>query len=157
MGLVETKPFGWLGNKADLEQQIEATLQSTMHGLEERGEVVTDLAEYLQSLELPVRPNQVAVDDVAAGESLFHEFRCASCHAPPSYTSPQIQDVGVADELGNKHFNPPSLRGLRHRRRLFHDGRFDSLNSLLKSGNHQLPRDLTDEERSQLIAFLSSL
>jgi hypothetical protein len=158
MGVAGTEPLGWLGNKTNLEQQIEATLQSTMHGAEGKGrEVATDLAEYLQSLDLPVRPDQVDADDVAAGESLFHELRCASCHSPPSYTSPQIQEVGVTDELGNKQFNPPSLRGLRLRRRLFHDGRFDSLNSLLEDGKHQLPRDLTDEERSRLIDFLRAL
>ena len=157
MGLAETAPFGWLGNKVGLEQQIEETLQSTMHGGEETEEAVSDLVSFVQSLELPPRPHQVAGDDVEAGELLFHEFRCASCHSPPSYTSSQIQDVGVADELGNERFNPPSLHGLRHRRRLFHDGRFDSLESLLKTGKHQLPRDLTDEERSRLLAFLRSL
>ena len=157
LGLASTGPYGWLGNKPNLKQQIESTLRSTMHGPDECRKVIPDLVRYLHSLELPDRAQEDPADELVAGKAFFKQLQCAGCHTPPTYTSRRTYDVGVLDELGHSRFNPPSLRGLPHRRRLFHDGRFDSLEQLLMHGKHQLPRKLDAREREQLLGFLRSL
>jgi hypothetical protein len=59
-------------------------------------------------------PAAAAVSDeaVARGGTVFRACRCAECHAPPEYTARGGYDVGLADEAGNREFNPPSLRGV---------------------------------------------
>ena len=94
---------------------------------------------------------------IQPGKRVFEKLKCNECHTPPRFTSPRVQDVGLQDELGNRKFNPPSLRGLRHRRAFFHDGRAKSLRSVFREYHHQLPDELSDQELKQLVAFLNTL
>ncbi len=52
-----------------------------------------------------IRPRRLAGGRFSRSES------AQSCHALPEYTSPGRYDVGLRDEVGNREFNPPSLRG----------------------------------------------
>jgi len=165
-GVADTAPFGWTGSKPDLETQIRDTLNTTMQvpgNIDEQQ--VADLAAFLRSLppapdaarENRVTDSDAAQADIAAGKALFGTHRCDRCHKAPAFTSALTVDIGLLDERGNQKFNPPSLRGLRFRHRLLHDGRADSLTSLLKDHQHQLDEALSEQELRQLLRYLQSL
>jgi cytochrome c peroxidase len=88
---------------------------------------------------------------------VFADRGCIDCHDPQRrFTTDKTYDVGVVDELGNRQFNPPSLLGLRWRRKFLHDSRFSNLVELLQehpraSMNWEGP-DLDD-----LLRYLESL
>ena len=105
-----------------------------------------------QKAQTPI--NLVSLD---RGRKLFATLGCINCHAPPTYTSSAVYDVGLADQRGITEFNPPSLRGVSQRPRLFHDGRAQGLDAVLSTFRHQLDRQLTPWEKRDLICFLSTL
>jgi hypothetical protein len=63
----------------------------------------------------------------------------------------------LADEVGNRQFNPPSLRGVGQRERLLHDARADSLDDLFRHHHHPPGAHLTERDITDLIAFLRTL
>ena len=95
---------------------------------------VADLTAYMRTL---APPPPAAPGDAAAarrGKEVFARGGCAGCHAPPTYTTPKTYDVGLRDEAGTSHFNPPSLRGavgLPER---------PALGNLRAAERHQLPQ-----------------
>ena len=94
---------------------------------------------------------------VRRGREVFGKQSCASCHAPPSYTSAKTYDVGLADEAGLKMFNPPSLRGVGQGGPYLHDGRAATLAVVFTRHRHQLKGELTKQELADLMKFLDSL
>ena len=160
-----TGPWAWDGSKTSLEAQVRQTLETTMHR-DERSrasassddDVASDMSAYLHTLSPPPVPiSTVEVEETALGAAIFRERACIKCHDPDKdFTSPQTYDVAVQDETGTKLFNPPSLRGLRHRRTFFHDARFRSLDDLLQT-HPDAPAPGSVEDSSQLKAFLMSL
>ncbi|UUO06881.1 c-type cytochrome [Blastopirellula sp. J2-11] len=157
----DTAPYGWLGKSDTLQVQIHKSITQTMQGEDIREEEANHLASFLETLTLPppIDTLQQTRDDaqVAAGKALFTELSCVECHAPPTYTTPDVYDVGLHDKKGNEAFNPPSLRGVGHRGPYFHDRRCETLEEVIAVQKHQQPRDLSDNERAALIAFLRSL
>lgn len=141
MGTSDTGPWGWLGNKPNLEDQIRQTLRTTMHGSISDEQTVSDLAAYLRTL----RPEPAADMSHHPGSRVFERRGCIECHALPALTIHGVRDVGVSDEAGNRRFNPPSLRGVGRRRRLFHDGRFNSLEQLVVE-HPERPTDVDDQQ-----------
>jgi cytochrome c peroxidase len=93
----------------------------------------------------------------ARGADVFHARDCATCHTPPEYTSPKRYDVGIADEMGNREFNPPSLRGVSRRDALLHDGRSRSLEEVFHKERHPRGIMLSPQEIADLSAFLRTL
>jgi hypothetical protein len=65
--------------------------------------------------------------------------------------------VGITDELGRRRFNPPSLRGVSQRERLFHDNRARNLGEVIGRFGHGLDKPLRDGDRDDLLRFLESL
>src|SRR5262249_38970684 len=121
-----------------------------------RGDV-DDLAAYVESL--PVPPPRRSPDDPAVrrGADVFLRRGCASCHKPPTYTIAGLRDVGFADEVGHRRFNPPSLRGLSWSAPYFHDGRAATLGNVLDVHSPGSTEPLARHQRENLIAFLESL
>jgi Di-haem cytochrome c peroxidase len=165
-GATTTGPWGWNGRKKTLEDQIQATLSSTMHRdayLKQDvpdDEIVKRLISFIGTLENPlqVRDEPTAnEEDIRSGSMLFNSRDCSKCHDPHTrYTSSDVYDIGVTDEFGQRKFNPPSLSNLKVRRSFFHDGRFKSLDEVLKKH----PQDeavFSDTQLQQLKAFLLSL
>ncbi len=161
MTTTDSAPFGWRGAAETLEAQIETSITQTMQGSPPSSDQVTALAAYLKTLTPPpsidVARHSVDRAAVDRGEKLFGTLNCASCHAPPSYTTPKLYDVGLKDELKQNTFNPPSLLGVGQRGPYFHDGRAKSLDDVFELHGHQLPRDLSTDELNDLIQFLRSL
>ena len=133
------------------------SIKTTLHGAEISEQEIDDLAAYLTSLPPPPVVQRQNSDDVYLGFELFRSHGCVNCHAGETYTSDRSVDVGLKDELGHTLFNPPSLHGVAHRRKLFHDGRADSLEEVLGRFQHQLKRPHSDSDRHRLIQFLKSL
>jgi YVTN family beta-propeller protein len=163
LGVGTTGPWTWTGAIERLEDQVRTSIQTTMHGPKPSPTVdqLEALTAYLQSLR-PLSRELVSAERPsdaarARGHAIFRSQKCDACHAPPEYTSPGRFDVGVKDEVGNRRFNPPSLRGVSRRERLLHDGRARTLEDLFERDHH--PRDsvLTTQEIRDLVAFLRTL
>ncbi len=174
LGTAHTAPWGWFGNRPTLEDQVLQSIRSTMAGRDgpfDRPEVAADIAAYLRSL--PPIPSAAAAglltqpdaELLARGRRIFHEIGCADCHAPPSYTTDAVHDVGLKDEFGVREFNPPSLLGVREKAPYFHDQSAATLEEVLRrhpagpatpDGRPPAAR-LSDADRRALIAFLKSL
>jgi len=157
LGVGRTGPWAWNGGVDSLETQIKKSIETTMRGTKPSDEQVRALAAFLQSLPAPPQVAPGNQDAVARGKAVFESQRCSRCHAPPEYTSAATYDVGLKDESGNSLFNPPSLRGVRHLVRLFHDNRAPSLEDVFKRFKHELNDDLPSTDLADLLAFLRSL
>lgn len=156
-GVAETAPYAWSGRFTTLNDQVANSMVSTMQGEPPTEVQAKELVAFLGTL--PPIPTIVPKDSaaVARGQKLFDSFNCRQCHSGSKYTSPQVVDVGIHDESGASEFNPPSLRGVQFNGPYFHDGRAKDLESIFSQFRHQLPRDISAEERSSLVAFLKSL
>ena len=161
LGTSETKPWAWNGSMPHLAAQIHKSVQTTMRGQPIPDEDVSDLIAYIETLAPPptdsVLDGSVAKSAVNRGNQVFANQGCAKCHAAPRYTSKATYDVGLSDELGNRKFNPPSLRGVRHRSAYFHDLRAKSLKDVFTRHRHQVVLPLSDDQLSDLVTFLRSL
>lgn len=165
LGAADTGPWGWNGENADLHAQIRKSMLMTMRATEQRPvepSEVAALTAYVASL-APAPSKDLVNEDhrqqVRRGQALFDQLDCTQCHEPPSYSSPHTFDVGIQDELGASKFNPPSLRGVRYRRGLFHDGRAKSLDAVLQTHPEPTPaaNRLDAEGQADLKAFLETL
>jgi YVTN family beta-propeller protein len=161
LGVVATGPWTWTGSIGRLEDQVRKSIATTMHGPKPTDEQVADLTAYLSSLTppSPVLTGESGDDSAAVvrGRAVFDTRKCATCHVPPEYTSTERYDVGLVDEVGNREFNPPSLRGVSRRETLLHDGRSRSLDEVFQKERHPRGLALTSQEIADLIAFLKTL
>jgi cytochrome c peroxidase len=164
-GSIQTPPWAWNGKFKTLQEQVSASLHSTM--AVNRKAAPKDVARvmaFLGSL-LPhptARTLKSLGGDPEKGAALFQKAACATCHKPPLYTIPALKDVGVFDEYdGYRDYNPPSLLGAGSRSRFLHDGRATSLRSIFtlhdKENRHGKAHSLTRDELSDLVAFLRTL
>jgi cytochrome c peroxidase len=162
-GVGSTGPWNWTGSMDRLEDQVRKSIMATMQGSRNAATEsnVAALTAYLRSLK-PVSPSlatEISPDSQAAtrGRGVFEARRCGDCHVPPAYTSPDLFDVGLSDEVGNRRFNPPSLRGVSLREPLLHDGRAGTLNDLFVRHKHPKGELLAPEAIADLVAFLKTL
>jgi len=161
LGVSATGPWTWTGSIARLEDQVRKSIATTMHGPKPADSQVADLTAFLGSL-APPPPSVTGAGPVDSptlvrGREVFQARKCASCHVPPEYTSPERYDVGPTDEVGNHQFNPPSLRGVSLRDALLHDGRSRSLDEVFQKEQHPRGLVLTPQETADLVAFLKTL
>lgn len=161
LGVKDTGPWAWNGKIADLETQVRTSIKSTMQGLTPTPDQVRDLTAFLHTLTpppalLPARGN-VEHETWKRGRKVFARQKCATCHTPPTYTSPKAYDVGLRDEVGGTQFNPPSLRGVSQGGPYFHDNRAGSLDDIFTRYRHEIPGKLPDDELRDLLAYLRSL
>jgi YVTN family beta-propeller protein len=163
LGAADTGPWAWNGSNATLEQQIHASLTSTMQGKpdEATNEVVDALAAYVRTLKPApsVAAARGTLDSgaIERGRKMFEAADCVHCHRPPTYTSPSAYDVNLRDEAGVRRFNPPSLRGVSQLPALLHDNRATDLRDLLTRRKHPDGQTFAPEELEDLLRFLESL
>lgn len=162
LGAKDTAPYAWNGQAETLEDQIHRSNKVTMQGREISDEEVAALAAFVRTLEPPLSVDKLRgtadADAIARGSKLFGKLDCASCHAPPLYTSEGVYDVGIHDKQGNTEFNPPSLRGVGQRGPYFHDASAATLEEVFSKQGHQLDgKKLTGDDLRELTAFLRSL
>lgn len=161
LGTVDTGPWAWNGQVHSLRDQVVDSVTTTMRGQPPTSRQTRDLVAFLRGLGDPApglqpetRPQRQSVQ---RGGRLFRQFGCTQCHPAPYYTSYGGYNVGLKDEVGYREFNPPSLRGVAQRRRLFHDNRASSLEEVFARFRHRLPRKLSERELADLVSFLRSL
>lgn len=161
-GVRDTLPLAWNGQVASLRQQIQNSVTGTMQRDDPlpRDEVEV-LVAYLETLEPPppldVARGTVDPQAVARGQAVFQQRQCARCHTPPTYTSPEVYDVGLTDSQGARRFNPPSLRGVSQRDRWLHDSRAQTLEEVFLLHGHPNDTAYSAAEVRDLTAFLRSL
>jgi YVTN family beta-propeller protein len=161
LGTRDTGPWAWSGRFADLESQVHQSVKSTMQGGALTAKQVADLTAFLRTL--PPPPSLQAArgigdaEAVKRGAKVFAREKCATCHTPPAYTSPKTYDVGLRDEVGGSHFNPPSLRGVSQGGPYFHDGRAATLEEVFTKHGHPSANFLVAHDVRDLVHFLGSL
>lgn len=131
--------------------------------------------------------DESAVSDAAKrGYVVFTEAGCAECHAPPMFSDMVFHNVGIGYDASTGAFadigrfkvteNPrdrgafktPTLRDITQSAPYFHDGSVDTLEEavrLMAKGGIDNPhrdellvtRELTDDQVSDLLAFLETL
>lgn len=120
-----------------------------------------------------------------AGERVFTEIGCATCHVPSLMTGPSgsavfdrkpvplfsdllLHDIGTGDGIpqgaATEHeIRTPALWGLRFRRPLLHDGSATTIDEAIRRHGNEADRaqrffsSLDQQARAALIAFLKSL
>ena len=165
LGTRTTAPWSWLGKFDTLETQARASIETSMHIDDDEVELtdddVRDLAAYILSL-APPPPFRLPKDDadralIARGRSVFKTQGCVKCHQGTSLTAKRSYDVGIHDTAGNKAFNPPSLVGVGHRPRFFHDGRTSSLDAVVEQHQYEGKKPISPDELDALVRYLESL
>ncbi len=107
------------------------------------------------------------------GLKSFIQIGCTSCHAGEGLTSNSFQKLGIVKPYKSKDlgrfevtnrkrdefkFKVPILRNIEKTGPYFHDGSIKTLEQAIKiMAEYQLGKQLTDEEVSNIKAFLSSL
>jgi YVTN family beta-propeller protein len=161
LGVKDTAPYSWNGAMPDLASQVQKSVETTMRGKKLSAPQLRDLTAYLETLSPPpARARLLGQLDEAAvkrGGEVFGKHGCAICHASPTYTSAKTFDVGLADEAGQKMFNPPSLRGVGQGGPYFHDGRAATLAEVFTRHRHQLKGELNNQDLGDLLELLGSL
>jgi YVTN family beta-propeller protein len=160
LGVKDTAPWAWNGQMSALEKQVRTSIKSTMQGKAPSPGQVADLTAYLKTLTPAPSLERMGRGNPAGarrGQEVFARLGCAHCHRPPLYTSVESYDVGLADEAGLRHFNPPSLRGVSQGGPYFHDNRAAALADVFARHRHGLREPLPDGALRDLVDFLRSL
>jgi YVTN family beta-propeller protein len=162
LGVKDTLPLAWNGQAQTFRRQIENSLDKTMQREEPVPlEQVKAIAAYLDTLEIPppVAVLRGTADQAAIerGRVVFEKRACAECHPAPTYTTPAAYDVGLVDSLGNREFNPPSLRGLSHRGPYFHDNSAETVEDVFLKHSHPSAATYSTDEVRDLAAFVLNL
>ncbi len=163
LGTRDANPWAWNGAFRNLHEQVHQSVVSSMQGDGIAAQDELDLVQYLHSLPpapplLPEPRDDADRRLLERGRVLFGSLGCAKCHVPPvTYTTDGTFDVGLADEAGQKKFNPPSLRGVSQRTSFFHDGRAGSLEAVVGEYGHQLAAGLEGKDLVALVRFLEGL
>ena len=103
------------------------------------------------------------------GEAVFNnEARCAQCHVPPIFTEPgwamhTPEEMGIDDFQANRspdqRYRTSPLRGLWTHRKggFFHDGRFATLDDVVRHYDRTFGLQLTAGDVTDLVEYLRSL
>ncbi len=126
------------------------------------------MAAFLATLESAPSADETSGRQLSAqaahGKQVFHSeaAACSNCHGGPYFTDGQIHDVGLASSYDvYDGYNTPSLLDVGNRAGYLHHGRAKSLDDLLSELHSPAKvsgtRELTDQERADLVAYLKTL
>ncbi|HJO04104.1 MAG TPA: beta-propeller fold lactonase family protein [Acidobacteriota bacterium] len=167
LGLADSAPFHWSGDRIDL-FDFQKTIIDVQGGTGISDEETTDLAAFLGFGDFAPSSAPLADDSptsaAALGQELFDAAGCAACHSGDALTDRLLHDVGTGvdpRETRGSAFDTPSLLGIRDSAPYLHDGRATTLHELLTILNiddgHGVTSNLTDEQLDALVAYLRSL
>lgn len=160
LGTADTDPWGWLGNRKEIGDQVARSFRETQH-YPLTGEQTREVIGFLFQLKPPpasraATERAAAQSTLAQGEQAFANH-CAACHvAPLTFTTNGTFNVGLRDEQGVERFNPPSLRGVGQRSRFFHDGHARSLEAAVLESDHPPGLSLDIETLRAIIVYVES-
>lgn len=157
-GQLESGPYGWMGEHKTLADHVKVTerqLGGTGLPEAEREKLLT----YVRTL--GAKPTRTPTskplgDEAEKGRTLFvsQKYDCATCHAGGGVDSDrEVHDVGSGGT-----FLTPTLASVSTRPRLFHDGKYKSLDELLANAKSMgRANEMTADERRAMSAYLASL
>jgi mono/diheme cytochrome c family protein len=161
--LADTAPFGWTGGAATVREHLKQTFARLGgSGLDDAS--LYALLTYVAQMAPPPVVAIGAPGDpgIAAGKRIFESYDtgCSSCHDPSrAFSDGESHEVGSAS-TGDlvKAFETPSLRGVGGTAPYFHDGRYGSLEELLRKSQAMAEtKQLSEEELAHLAAYLRTL
>ncbi len=164
LGTRMTDRWAWNASMQNLRDQVLKSLDTTMQSGHYTPQQTSQLVDFLHTL--PPPPPRHPLDQLAPaqkslverGRQVFQDRGCIQCHVPPlTYSSHDPVEVGLSDELGNKKFSPPSLRGVGQGEGFLHDSRASTLRSVFEEHSHQLSTPLEEADLVALVQFLESL
>jgi len=148
-------PFGWHGEKADMESHIRRTFDR-LEARKPSDETVAALALYIGTMPT-FRPGERALTaQQRQGQALFQStaLACDDCHVDGGGTD------GFSHQLGRRRaFDTPSLRFVGETGPYMHDGRYETLRAVVThtDGTMGTTAHLSDTEVDALIAYLRVL
>jgi hypothetical protein len=159
-GVMATAPFHWGGEMATMSDLLTEIFERRMSGPPLTAADRQALGRWVDTVPLLPRARPADPDAAARGEQLFRApaIGCATCHQGTATTNNLTMDVGTGGPL-----QVPSLRGLRWRAPLMHDGcaptiaaRF--LDPRCGGGDrHGGTAALTPGQQADLVAYLETL
>jgi cytochrome c peroxidase len=144
----------------------------------ERGSQVHFMSEFQEILDFPPAPKlgwdgkldpaKATPAEMRGQEVFFGKGQCSSCHQPPYYTDNTMHNL-QADRFYKQHMvngmmmaadgsiKTFPLRGIKDTPPYLHDGRLLTLEDTVEYFNLVLGRNLTEQEKKDLVAFLRAL
>jgi cytochrome c peroxidase len=144
----------------------------------ERGSQVHFMSEFQEILDFPPAPKlgwdgkldpaKATPAEMRGQEVFFGKGQCSSCHQPPYYTDNTMHNL-QADRFYKQHMvngmmmaadgsiKTFPLRGIKDTPPYLHDGRLLTLEDTVEYFNLVLGRNLTEQEKKDLVAFLRAM
>ncbi len=153
-------PFGWRGEHASLAIHLAQTFKN-LGGTGLPDDDVAALVAYVTQLAPPPHADSnAAADAITRGRHLFAsvDVGCANCHVDGG-SDHDVHDVGSAMTFERGHsFATPSLHFVAGTAPYFHDGRYATLDELLrKSEGMGTTKGLSDADLAALEAYVVTL
>ena len=145
----------------------------------DRGTQVQHMSEFQKLLDFPPAPKlgldgkldpagDASVEELRGQALFFGKAQCSSCHALPYYTDHSLHDLQLERFYVPRMFNGIearaegpiktfTLRGLRDSPPYLHDGRLLTVEDAVEFFNLVLQTRLSEQEKSDLVAFLYTL
>lgn len=131
---------------------------------------VTHMAQMQNMFDFPPAPKlditghlirSAATPAELRGEALFYgKAQCAACHSPPAFLDDRMNDLKVERFVDEAPLGPMktfTLRGIKDSPPYMHDGRCLTLEDTVEFFNLVQGLKLTDDEKTDLVAFLRAL
>lgn len=154
--ILGTAPYHWDGEEPTLDALFDEVMSRRMDGPPLDSGQRAAFASFLQQIPAPGRPTVGSDPAIARGDALFHgDGKCIGCHGDAKTPSTGLFDVGTGGTFG-----APPLVGVSLRAPFMHDGCAGSLEQRFVppcGGTDHGPKTLTDENKSDLVAYLKSL
>jgi mono/diheme cytochrome c family protein len=155
-------PFGWLGEHESIAVHLAQTLKN-LGGTGLEGAEVDALVAWVKTMPGPPDDSRPESAEEARGREIFggSVANCTSCHVPPAkgsvgapFRDQMTHDVGTGGP-----FLTPSLRYVGATPPYFHDGRYATLEELLKDPKGRMgeARKLPKEDLDALALYLRTL
>jgi mono/diheme cytochrome c family protein len=156
-----TAPYGWLGQSKDVADHLKTRTFKRLGGSGLPNADLDALTLYVKTLR-PPEPKRTAMGEalVREGETIFNSSRaeCANCHGGDGRTPDGLDHVVWSQTRDDTTglFDTPSLRHVAQTAPYFHDGRYATLDDLLRKvdGTMGHTKQLTPHELEALEAFL---
>ncbi|MGV3625746.1 MAG: c-type cytochrome [Archangium sp.] len=171
--IMQTAPFHWNGEFANLQQFMTHTVSNRMGGSGVTASMEKQLGAFIDSMPQADNPHRTSTPEaiVNRGRAAFEKAECNTCHGTDNYTDNTFADVGtyvtagpVVDDmrfLPNGGLNTPSLLGLARTAPFLHDGSAQTLKARILNGKagdkHGRTSVLNDGEVDDLVAYLKTL
>jgi hypothetical protein len=155
-GIMDTAPFHWGGDEANMPSLMMDVFQGRMSGGPVDDARLSALVSWLDGI--PVVPPTKRADDatIARGAALFASVGCVGCHSGNDFTNNQTVDVGTGGA-----FQVPQLHGLGLHAPYMHNGcaatLLDRFGANCGGDSRHLVGTLTTAQQTDLVGYLETL